>query len=112
MSDDTFGWESPVADRINHERVAVRAEMDAKDVQLFAVRDDTPINRHVVREDAKLDETPELPNHLQTLDDCGRMAGRFNVDIAPVALRHVFDFLHDVFFQRVHDKVGAEFPSE
>src|ERR1700722_9172035 len=112
MGNHAFGGESSIPDGIDHEGVAIRTKMDAENVQLLAVRNDTPIDRHVVREDAELDETSELPNHLQTLYHSRWMACRFNVNVASVAVGHLFDFFHHVFFQRVHDEVGTEFLSE
>lgn len=36
------------------------------------------------------------------------MAGRFDVDVAAVAVGQFLDLLHHVFLARIHDQIGAE----
>src|ERR1700683_2570684 len=112
MSNHPFSWKSSVTDCINDKRVAVRAKMDTQNIQLLAIGNDTPIERHIVRKEAELDESAELPNHLQALNDSVWMTGRLDVNVASVAACHLLDYFHDVFFQRIHDDVGTELFSE
>ena len=81
------GRDAVPGDRIDDERILVGAEVHSQHVQLFAVRDDAPVNRDIVREHAELDEATEFADHLEPLDHRVGMAGRLDVNIAAVAAR-------------------------
>src|SRR3981081_1751193 len=105
MRYDSFGWESSVADCINHERITVRAKMDSEDIQLFTIRNDAPVDRHFVRKNAELHKAAKLANHLQTLHNSVRMTRSFNKHVAAVPIRHLLDDLDHVICDRIENHI-------
>ena len=65
--------------------------MNPENVQLLAIRDNAPVYRDIVGEDAEFHEAAELANHLQALHHRIGMACRFNIDVTAVAPGHFFD---------------------
>src|SRR5215469_3733688 len=64
MGHDAFGRNTAIRDPLNHKRILIGAEVDPEYIQLFAVRDNAPIDGHIVREHAELDESAQLADHL------------------------------------------------
>src|ERR1039458_7422863 len=67
VRDHALWRQAAVADRVDGERITIRAEMGAIEIELLAVADDAPIDRDFLAEHAELDEAAALADHVQTL---------------------------------------------
>ena len=108
MGDDPFRRKAPVANRVDYERIAVGRQVDAQDVELFAIGNNTPINSHIVGENAEFHKTTQLPDHLEPLDNRVRMTCRLDENIATIPVGHFFYDLYDVVVEWIENQIGPK----
>src|SRR5215208_5386222 len=107
LGNERLDVEPTVGDRGDRLRVAVWPEVAAVDVQLFGIADDRPVDRRRFIENAEFDEGAELTDHLQSQRYRGWVAGRFDEDVAAVAIGDVLHSLHGILFGDVDAQVGT-----